>query len=437
VAEKKARIRPGRRWVILAIGVIAQAAASAFIYGVPFLVPTLRDTLGLSLAQVGVYVAAPTVGLLCTLIAWGAAADRWGERVVMASGLAVAGLDIAALVAVTHRAPHPPTPLLLALLVVGGAGGASVNAASGRMVMGWFPPTERGMAMGIRQTAQPLGVGLAGLSLPTLAHHLGAFPAMVAPGGLCLLSAVGVTAFAPDPPRAPRRPGEARPRSPYRSWLLPRVHAASALLVVPQFAVSAFTVEYLVHQRHWGTAAAGAFAAAMQLAGAAGRIGSGAWSDRVGSRLRPMRQLAVAAGVRPRRRVDGALVGLGGTRRTGRRRGRLGGRQRARLHRHRRDRRSFLVGARARYTEHRTERVCRIGPCHPWLDHRRVRVRGRLRGRGDRPADRDRRHPGAHRATTSLVSLGTAQAAQEPVDTSWLSCGAALSIGMICWAVST
>ena len=295
VAEKKARIRPGRRWVILAIGVIAQAAASAFIYGVPFLVPTLRDTLGLSLAQVGVYVAAPTVGLLCTLIAWGAAADRWGERVVMASGLAVAGLDIAALVAVTHRAPHPPTPLLLALLVVGGAGGASVNAASGRMVMGWFPPTERGMAMGIRQTAQPLGVGLAGLSLPTLAHHLGAFPAMVAPGGLCLLSAVGVTAFAPDPPRAPRRPGEARPRSPYRSWLLPRVHAASALLVVPQFAVSAFTVEYLVHQRHWGTAAAGAFAAAMQLAGAAGRIGSGAWSDRVGSRLRPMRQLAVAA----------------------------------------------------------------------------------------------------------------------------------------------
>lgn len=295
VAEKKARIRPGRRWVILAIGVLAQAAASAFIYGVPFLVPTLRDTLGLSLAQVGVYVAAPTVGLLCTLIAWGAAADRWGERVVMASGLAVAGLDIAALVAVTHRAPHPPTPLLLALLVVGGAGGASVNAASGRMVMGWFPPTERGMAMGIRQTAQPLGVGLAGLSLPTLAHHLGAFPAMVAPGGLCLLSAVGVTAFAPDPPRAPRRPGEARPRSPYRSWLLPRVHAASALLVVPQFAVSTFTVEYLVHQRHWGTAAAGAFAAAMQLAGAAGRIGSGAWSDRVGSRLRPMRQLAVAA----------------------------------------------------------------------------------------------------------------------------------------------
>lgn len=32
-----------------------------------------------------------------------------------------------------------------------------------------------------------------------------------------------------------------------------------------------------------------------QLAGALGRVGSGMWSDQVGSRLRPMRQLAVAS----------------------------------------------------------------------------------------------------------------------------------------------
>lgn len=284
-----------RRWVILAIGVLAQASASAFIYGVPFLVPALRDTLGLSLAQAGVYVAAPTVGLLLTLIAWGAAADRWGERVVMTTGLAVTTIDIGVLATLTERAAHPSTPLVLALLAIGGAGGASVNAASGRMVMGWFPTTERGIAMGIRQTAQPLGVGIAGLSLPTLAHHFGPFPAMALPGALCLLSAVLVGGFAPDPPRAPRKAGTERPRSPYRAPLLYRVHAASALLVVPQFAISTFTVEYLVHQLHWGAAAAGVFAGVMQLAGAAGRIGSGWWSDRVGSRLRPMRQLAIAA----------------------------------------------------------------------------------------------------------------------------------------------
>ena len=78
-----------RRWAILAVGVLAQTGACAFVYGVPFLVPTLRDELGLSLAGAGTYVAAPTAGLLLTLIAWGAAADRFGERRVMALGLAL------------------------------------------------------------------------------------------------------------------------------------------------------------------------------------------------------------------------------------------------------------------------------------------------------------------------------------------------------------
>jgi predicted MFS family arabinose efflux permease len=140
-------------------------------------------------------------------------------------------------------------------------------------------------------------VGLAGLTLPSLAPHLGAFGAMTLPGALCVLSALLVGCFAPDPPRPPRRAGAARSASPYRAPLLYRLHTASALLVIPQFAISAFSVDYLVRELHWNAASAGAFAGGMQLAGALGRIGSGVWSDRVGSRLRPMRQLAVAATV--------------------------------------------------------------------------------------------------------------------------------------------
>jgi sugar phosphate permease len=293
-ASTSVQPRSRRRWVVLAIGVLAQSSACSFVYGVPFLVPLLRDSLGLSLAQVGVYVAGPTIGLLCTLILWGAAADRWGERLVMTSGMAIAALDIFAVAALTSRAGQPSTPLLIGLLSLGGAGGAAPFAASGRMVMGWFPSTERGIAMGIRQTAQPVGVGIAGLSLPTLARHLGPFPAMVLPAALCLLSAILIAAFAPDPPRAPRANGDSGTESPYRTSLLWRVHGASALLVVPQFAISTFTVEYLVHEQGWATASAGAFVSVVQIAGALGRIGSGWWSDRVGSRLRPMRQIAVA-----------------------------------------------------------------------------------------------------------------------------------------------
>jgi sugar phosphate permease len=280
----------GRRWVVLAVGVLAQTSACAFVYGVPFLVPDLRDQFGLSLAAAGIYVAAPTVGLLATLIAWGAAADRFGERKVMASGLLLAGLAVG-VVGLTPGLGHG---VVLALFAVGGAAAASVFAACGRMIMGWFPRTERGLAMGIRQTAQPLGVAVAGLVLPGLAQRAGAFGAMVVPAALCLLSALLVIAFAPDPVRPPRAPGTPT-TSPYRTPVLWRVHAASAMLVVPQFAISAFATEYLVRQQGWSTTAAGGFVAVIQIAGAVGRIGSGVWSDRVGSRLRPMRQLAVGA----------------------------------------------------------------------------------------------------------------------------------------------
>ncbi|MCF7547745.1 MFS transporter [Pseudonocardia sp. WMMC193] len=278
-----------RRWAVLAVGVLAQTGACAFVYGIPFLVPTLRDTLGLSLAGVGVYVAAPTTGLLLTLIAWGAAADRFGERRVMGTGL----LLTAAAVGAVATGPTAPAAVLT-LLVVGGAAAASVFAANGRMIMGWFPRSERGLAMGIRQTAQPLGVAVAGLVLPGLATRVGPFAALIVPAAVCLLAAVLVGVVVRDPARPPQ--DAAHPvGTPYRSPVLWRVHAASALLVVPQFAIAAFGTEYLVRQQGWGVAAAGAFMAVVQIAGALGRIATGVWSDRARSRLRPMRQLAVGA----------------------------------------------------------------------------------------------------------------------------------------------
>ena len=53
------------------------------------------------------------------------------------------------------------------------------------------------------------------------------------------------------------------------------------MLVVPQFAVATFTLVYLVGQRHWDAAVAGRVIFAFQVAGAAGRVASGIWSDRV------------------------------------------------------------------------------------------------------------------------------------------------------------
>jgi sugar phosphate permease len=279
-----------RRWLMLAFGLVSQASTCLFLYGLPMLVPQLRSELGISLATAGLLVGAPALGLLLTLVLWGAIADRHGERLVIAAGLLLAaGLLVEA-------ASLRSVPLLGGALAAAGAAGASVNAASGRMVLGWFAPSERGLAMGLRQTAQPLGVGLAALVLPVVAGRWGLGAALLVPAVLCGVVGVLVLLFVADPPRPARTgPSAQRQGSPYRTLTLWRLHAASSLLVVPQFTVSAFSLSYLVGARHWDPVAAGRLLFVAQLLGALGRIGAGSWSDRVASRLRPMRQLAVAS----------------------------------------------------------------------------------------------------------------------------------------------
>ena len=58
---------------------------------------------------------------------------------------------------------------LLAGMFVAGALAASATGGSGRAVFGWFPRAERGFALGLRQTAVPLGAAAASFSLPALA----------------------------------------------------------------------------------------------------------------------------------------------------------------------------------------------------------------------------------------------------------------------------
>src|SRR5262249_58586006 len=56
----------------------------------------------------------------------------------------------------------------------------------------------------------------------------------------------------------------------------------------------AFALVFLVDPRGWRPPAAGALLAVATAGGAASRLGAGHWSDRLGSRLRPMRFLALA-----------------------------------------------------------------------------------------------------------------------------------------------
>ncbi|KWW99143.1 Major facilitator superfamily MFS_1 [Carbonactinospora thermoautotrophica] len=273
---------------MLAAGFSAMTAGCAFQYGLPYLIPALRAE-GLSLAQAGLLVACPLAGLLVTLVAWGAAADRWSERLVLSVGLGLAGLILIA--ATTAEG----VVALGAAFFLAGAAGASVHAASGRLILGWFVAHERGFAMAVRQTAQPLGVAVGAVALPPLAA-LNRNAALLFLGTFCLAATLLVLAVVRDPQRAAAG-GKAATGSPYRTPVLWRIHGVSALLIVPQFAVATYGLVYLVDEHGWTPAAAGRLLAVFAVGGAAARLAAGYWSDRVASRLRPLRILASTIGL--------------------------------------------------------------------------------------------------------------------------------------------
>lgn len=287
---------------MLAVGVVAQSASAVFVNGAAFLLPELHRRQHLSLTVAGLVVAMPTIGMTLTLIAWGAVTDRVGERRALSWGLAgAAGAGLGAVLV-------PSLVGRSVFLLLGGMAAASTNAASGRVVAGWFAPDQRGLAMGVRQTAQPLGVGLAALTLPPLAVSHGLGGALVLPTALAAGCALACLALVIDPPRPSRAEGAVSGAlaNPYRgSDLLWRIHGVSVLLVVPQFTVWTFALVWLIGARGWAAAPAGALVLVAQLLGAGGRVVAGLWSDRVGSRMRPLRWIAVASAA--------AMAGLGAT----------------------------------------------------------------------------------------------------------------------------
>jgi sugar phosphate permease len=273
------------RWTILALGTGAQTAYSAVFLGIPVLAPALQKEYDLSLTEVGLAIAAANAGSVFTLLAWGLLADRAGERAVLAVGLAGCGLGL--LVA----AFAPSFAVLVIALTLGGASGASVNAASGRAVMSWFGRDERGFALGIRQTALPIGGLLAALLLPPIEASGGVRAGLVALAAGCLAAAL---AGASGLREAPHAEGDltdiGHPVRDPRMW---RLSIGSALVLAAQISILSFLILFLHSERGLSTAAAAGVFALIQALGAAARIVSGRWSDRIRARIAPLRRLAL------------------------------------------------------------------------------------------------------------------------------------------------
>jgi MFS transporter, NNP family, nitrate/nitrite transporter len=175
------------------------------------LAPDYRDLLALSSLQVSVLVATPVLLGSLLRIPLGALTDRYGGRLMFT----VCSIGMVVPLAILAFAEQYPLLLVGALLL--GLGGATF-AIGVPFVNAWFPPHQRGFALGLYGMGT-IGTGLAGFTAPPVAGAFGRPALFLLAAGL--LAALGVVFFV----AARNVPGRQPPTEPF----LRRLRAALAM----------------------------------------------------------------------------------------------------------------------------------------------------------------------------------------------------------------
>jgi len=271
---------------ILGVMTLSHTAASLGNLSLPPLSPFLRDELNLTHAQVGMLMSFIYTGVVSASILSGWLSDLLGERRTLILGLAIQGVFLVSF-ACTHT-------FLIAgiLLFLAGIGYSSVNPATNKGVMRWFPAQGRATAMGVKQTGIPLGGILAASILPGIALPFGWRFSIVLVGLTTLMVIFAVRVWMPSTP--PLR----RERSPIfwtQFWEVVSNREILALSVMgiflagAQLSIVTHLVLFLKSEFLFSSVLAGIYLAVSQGGGIAGRVCWGLISDFVaGGRRKPV-----------------------------------------------------------------------------------------------------------------------------------------------------
>ncbi|OGK87426.1 MAG: hypothetical protein A2X52_09440 [Candidatus Rokubacteria bacterium GWC2_70_16] len=266
------------RWAILALIMGAQTMANVGPLGIPAIAPLIREALGLSMTQAGSFLSAYYIGATLMSLPAGWMGDRWGVLLTMAGGQAVIALGLFAV------SGSGSFPVLIALMILAGAGYGMLNPTTAKAVMSWFPRHQRATVVGLKQVGLPLGGAVGALLMPPLALGVGWRAAVALSASLIGLLA-GLTWLGyRDPPRseleaAARQEGSLRAVLRNRDlWL---VATATLVFAGMQMVWMAFLVLYLQETVRVPLVTAARYLVMAQATGMAGRVVFGLLSDRL------------------------------------------------------------------------------------------------------------------------------------------------------------
>ncbi|MCX5885206.1 MAG: MFS transporter [Proteobacteria bacterium] len=155
-------------WVVLTVGTLVVFGALGLArFGYTMLLPPMQTGLGLDNTQAGGLATANLVGYLALSVAGGALAVRYGPRLVITVGLALAGVGML----LTGLAGSFATAMAWRALTGIGSGASNVPVMG--LLAAWFVQRRRGLAAGIAVTGSSLGLMVVGPLVPHMLTNYG------------------------------------------------------------------------------------------------------------------------------------------------------------------------------------------------------------------------------------------------------------------------
>jgi predicted MFS family arabinose efflux permease len=260
----------------------------------PVVAPAVAETLNVSPAYVGLYIALAYLGAMAASLLAGAAVQRYGAIRASQAGLVLCAAGVA-----VCAVESPAAAALGALLI--GFGYGPITPSSSHLLARSTPAHRMSLVFSIKQTGVPLGGVLAGFIVPVLADLMGwqiAFLAVALANLGCAL-AIQPLREALDADRDPAHPlsfgnGLAGPlRLVFGHRSLTVLAGVSFLFSISQLSLTTYMATFLHEDMGMTLIAAGALLAISQVAGVAGRLLWGYVSDRYTGPVNTLVMLAV------------------------------------------------------------------------------------------------------------------------------------------------
>ena len=273
----------GYRWVILGLSWTAYSMVFISRLSVGPLAPFYKEDMGMTNAELGIVIAAASLGFMLTCFPAGLVVDRIGARLPLTIGELIIGISMILLFFL------PSYVWLLILMLIAGLGGGILLPATTQGVMLWFKSSERATVVGIMHTPVNIASVITAATLPAIALSLSWSYGFLFIGIISVAIGVMAPLLYKEPPVTVISATAGSLPETQETPLLEIIKSREIWLVGfcgfcmnwVEMAILAHLVVYLKEALFYSVVAAGGILAMLQVPGFVGRPGWGFLSDRL------------------------------------------------------------------------------------------------------------------------------------------------------------